>query len=119
MSQVQVDLTAYISDTVTQLEKLITKETPVNALNILSICIQAMKIAEGFLPLKGEQKKEVVLQALVKFMQSRGGDVSILSVIPSFIDQAISIDKGTVKINVTPEDVVVCCGGILSGCMKK
>jgi len=112
-------LALYIDQTVVMLEQLISKETPVNALSILTICVQTMQFIEQFKTLKGGQKKEVVISALTRFMKSRGDDLSLLAILPSFVDQAIGIEKGVVQISVSVEDVTTCCGSLLSLLGKK
>lgn len=91
----------------------------ITAFNILSICINLMQIVEKFPNLKGSQKKELVLRALDAAISQRGGDKGLIALIPSFIDNAISIQNGNIQISVTPEEVAGCCIGILSCFSKK
>jgi hypothetical protein len=87
--------------------------------NILSVCISAMKIVEGIPKLKGAEKKELVLKSIEIVMNRTDGDITLLTILSSFIDNAISIDRGQLKFNVKPKTIWNCCLGICKGGEKK
>lgn len=94
---------------VEQIESAIKNEK-ISVMNILTVCISAMQIVETFPNLKGEQKKEVVLKAVENILKRQEGDVQILSILPSFIDKAVSLDKGVVTISLDTKNLTSCCG---------
>ena len=72
----------------------------ISAMNIFSITVNLMQLVEKYPKLSGPQKKSLVIQALEKVIKKHGADQALLSIVPAFIDQAISLDKGKVVINV-------------------
>ena len=104
-------------------EKLISEITTlvggeqISLVNILSICINLMQIVEKYPNLKGPQKKDLVIKALGIYISKNEGDISVLSLIPSFIDTAINLEKGRLEISISPEQVVGCCK-LFSFCSK-
>lgn len=86
-------------------------EKQITAMNIFSICILVMQLAEQTL-LKGKDKKELVLEVMNRLIKKYGGDSGLLAVLPSFIDQTISVDRGEVAIHISPEQVATCCMGL-------
>lgn len=82
----------------------------ISAMNIFSITVNLMQLVEKYPKLTGPQKKSLVIQALEKVIKKHGADQALLSIVPAFIDQAISLDKGKVVINV--EEVAKGCFGL-------
>jgi hypothetical protein len=81
-----------------------------SALNIVNVCISAMQIVESFPKMKGNEKKQLVLAAIEKLIQKYGQDNALLSLLPSFIDEAIQIEKGKVVISVDKGCLSKCFG---------
>jgi len=90
-------------------------DNSITIVNVLSVCIFAMKTIEYYKNLSGNQKKDIVIDSLKSVISQKNGDSSIVDIIPSFIDTSISIDKRELQININAEK---CC---LSFCqfMKK
>ena len=86
----------------------------ITVLNILSLCINAMQSVEKIPKLPSKQKKQIVLDVITKLVQQTGSDNSILTMIPHFIDTAISLDKGELQISITQKEVIGCCAGIFN-----
>ena len=84
----------------------------VTSINVLSICISLMQLAERSPNMKGEEKKALVVRALTKILTSQNGDLSLLNIIPSYIDKVVSLNNGEIVINV--EKMVECCFGLFS-----
>jgi hypothetical protein len=90
----------------------------ITSFNILSICMSLMQIVEKYPNLQGHQKKELVLRALDVALSKKGGNNALMALIPSFIDNVISIDNDQVKISIDPAAVAGCLTGIAS-CLTK
>ncbi len=105
-------------DQLTETVSKIVKDEQITTLNILSICINLMQVVEKYPKLTGNQKKELVLRALSNAVSKKGGDNALMALIPSFIDNAISIENSQVKISVNTSDVLSCCSGLLF-CLEK
>ena len=84
--------------------------------NIMSLCINVMQLVETFPGLTGEQKKHTVLQAMSRFLESKGGAVAFLAILPDFIDRIVSVNNGDISLDVTPAKVMTCCSGVWSKC---
>lgn len=85
----------------------------VTVLNILTLCVNLMQIVEKYTRLKGAQKKELVIKALETLVLKKGGNnTNLMALIPSFIDNAVSISNGQLRISVKPEDNTGCCVGL-------
>ena len=97
-------------DNVVQNIELIVGEGKVTTVNIMSMCISAMQCVERIPSLSGADKKALVIRALTKVLQDKGGDLALLALIPDCIDTMVSVEKGKITITITPEDVVGCCG---------
>jgi hypothetical protein len=97
---------------------MLGNEKQINALNVATVCLNLMQIVERVPKLKGAEKKKLVLDTIEKFLTSSGGDLGLMAVVPSFMDSMVSIDKGTVTISLTPENVETCCMGIISTSKK-
>ena len=84
----------------------------ITSINVLSICISLMQLVERSPNMNGEQKKALVVRALTKILTSQNGDLSLLNIIPSYIDKVVSLNNGEIVINV--EKMVECCFGLFS-----
>lgn len=96
-----------ITNTINQVELLI-KDKKITPENILPLCISAMQLAEKT-SLKGTDKKELVLIVMNKLVEKYQGDVSLLSLLPVFIDKAIELDKNQIQIEPVVESAKKCC----------
>jgi len=81
-------------------------DNSITIVNILSVCIFAMKTIEYYKNLSGSQKKDIVIESLRSVISRKNGDSSIVDILPSFIDTSISIDKRELQININAEK---CC----------
>ena len=108
-----------VDSLVLSIEKMVGDQKQINALNIATVCLNLMQLVEKAPNLKGSEKKKLVLDTIEKYLSTSGGDLGLLSVVPSFMDNMISLDKGTVTISLTPENVETCCMGIISLSNKK
>lgn len=88
-------------------------------LNVLSTCVNLMQLVERKKNISGKQKKELVLKVLRRYIFDHGGEESILSILPDFIDTAVSLDKGEVTIKVDMEKVSGCCLSMCSSFVNK
>lgn len=96
-----------ITNTINQVELLI-KDKKITPENILPLCISVMQLAEKT-SLKGTDKKELVLIVMNKLVEKYQGDVSLLSLLPVFIDKAIELDKNQIQIEPVVESAKKCC----------
>jgi hypothetical protein len=87
-----------------------TMKGDISTFNILSVCISAMQIVEGFPKMKGQEKKDLVIAAIKKLIEKYGQDSALLSIVPTFIDQAIQIEKGKVVISIDKGCLSKCFG---------
>lgn len=78
-------------------------------LNIIEICLSLMTTAETIPNATGQQRKQLVLQAISVYLQKSGGDASLVNLLPPFIDSAIALEKGDVSI-ATQQAAVGCLG---------
>jgi hypothetical protein len=121
-SNTQPDISIIKKDLLTNLKNINTPNS-----DILHLCISSMQFVEKYKGLTGPQKKDLVLSS-VKDLLSNGDEknnseytlssspvISTIldSILPSFIDSSISIEKGKISFSVQPEDVLDCCGSIL------
>lgn len=90
----------------------IVKDQAVDAVNVLVIALNAMQLVESLPNLKGQQKKDIVLQVMRAVLERHGGHNELMGLIPSFIDTTISVDRGDVVIKIKPQEVVSCCLGL-------
>jgi hypothetical protein len=107
---------AYVNRLVQNIE-LSVKDEGLSLLNIVSVCIDLMRIAETFSEVPGFKKKEIVIQAITLFVQKNNGDDTIIVMLPSFIDAAIALEKGNTKIAVA-QVASGCCLGFLASNKK-
>lgn len=84
--------------------------------NILPVCLSAMQFVERLPGLKGPEKKAMVIRAIEIILEKTGLDSTLLGVIPSFIDNTISVEKGQVTISIDTDKAVSSCLGL---CGKK
>lgn len=103
----QVVTEELITNTINQIELLI-KDKKITPENILPLCISTMQLAEKT-ALKGTDKKELVMMVMNKLVEKYQGDVSLLSLLPMFIDKAIELDKNQIQIEPVVESVKKCC----------
>lgn len=99
-----------INELVHYLENFIGEEV-ISIINILNICVVAMQKVEKFNNLSGSDKKQVVLSGITQVLKNRGGDSNLTSLLPSFIDTSISIEKGEINISI---DGKKCCVSLFS-----
>jgi len=99
-----------INELVHYLENFIGEEV-ISIINILNICVVAMQKVEKFNNLSGSDKKQVVLSGITQVLKNRGGDSNLTSLLPSFIDTSISIEKGELNISI---DGKKCCVSLFS-----
>lgn len=101
-----------------ELNKIIDEisKIEITPLNILNVCLVAMKKVETFPKLKGEEKKKLVLKAIEIVIEKTNLDNSVLNFIPSFIDNIISVEKGELKIKEKITKSLCCCFDL---CIKK
>ena len=86
----------------------ILKGNKLTTINAISIVISLMKIVETYDNLKGEQKKQIILQVLTMFIEDSVHDDDELNelnslieiLLPIIIDTVISIDKKEIQIKV-------------------
>lgn len=81
-------------------------DSSITVVNILTVCLFAMKTIEYYKNLSGNEKKDIVINSLRNIISQKNGDSNILEILPSFIDTSISIDKGELQININAEK---CC----------
>ncbi len=75
---------------------------------ILSLTITSMQLVEKVKGLKGQEKKDLVLNSLEKLIEKKGGDYKdVLKLIPKVIDNFISIENGEIKF--TSRGLFPCC----------
>ena len=84
----------------------------ISVINILEVCLNAMKLVESFPNLKGIEKKNMVIKAFDIVMTKTGSDPILINLLSSFIDGVINVEKGNIKIRLDPESTVKCCLGI-------
>lgn len=99
-----------INELVHYLENFIG-EGNITIINILNICVTAMQKVEKFNKLSGPDKKQIVLGAISQLIKNKGGDDNLTTLLPSFIDTSISIEKGELNISIDGEK---CCSSIFS-----
>lgn len=80
-----------------------------DAVNITIVCLRLMTVVEGFPKLTGAEKQEIVMRTFQTYFASHENSQSqvLLSMLPSFMSAAVSIDKGEVVIHINPAK---CCG---------
>ncbi len=84
-----------------QLSKMIGKNGNITTVNITSVAVSLMKIVEKYPQLTGEDKKNMVIMVLKKFIEEFVHDEEekvlleciIETVLPSMVDMFISLDK--------------------------
>lgn len=96
-----------VNNIINQVELLI-KDKKITPEDILPLCISTMQLAEKT-ALKGTDKKELVLIVMNKLVEKYQGDVSLLSLLPVFIDKAIELDKNQIQIEPVVESAKKCC----------
>lgn len=77
--------------------------------NILNVCLTAMKLVESIPSLTGGEKKILVLDALQEVLKNSDIDLTILTLIPKFIDIAVELDRKRIVIQAEIEKHVKSC----------
>lgn len=98
---------------VSEIEKIIESEK-VTPVNILLVCLTSMQLVEKFPNMKGSEKKDLVIKAIETVIGKTNSDASLTGILPSFIDNMISVEKGKITISVDPEETISCCLQFLS-----
>lgn len=96
-----------------------TKDVGLSLLNIVSVCLNAMRVAETFPGVPGIKKKELVIQSITAFARKNGNDETMITMLPSFIDAAVALERGDAKIAAANVAAGCCMGFIASGGKKK
>jgi len=95
-----------VNDMVKSLKEMLKGEN-INMLNIVGVCLDMMKIVSKLDDVTDAQRKEMVVQVLTIYLQENDGDVSLVAMVPSFMDAAVAISQG--KVQVAVEDVEKGC----------
>jgi hypothetical protein len=90
---------------VQSVENMISNKGP-SAVDIMSLCINAMQLVEKIPGLSGREKKALVISAITKVFDERGMDKAPLFLLPSAIDTLVSVANGQVLISLKK----ACCG---------
>jgi hypothetical protein len=81
-----------------------------NISNILGVCVNLMQVVEKYPKLEGSKKKDLVVRTLQRVVERNGGGEELLSIIPSFIDVAVGIDRKNIQIAVDGCFKIFGCG---------
>lgn len=88
----------------------VTCESEITVSNVLSVCVSLMQLVERYPKLKGSEKKDLVIRAIQLLIEKKGGDMSIMGMVPFFIDKAIAISNGELSIDVKSScSDMLCC----------
>lgn len=90
---------------VQSVENMISSKGP-SAIDIMSLCVNAMQLVEKIPGLSGREKKALVISAITKVFDERGMDKTPLFLLPSAIDTLVSVANGQVLISLKK----ACCG---------
>jgi hypothetical protein len=90
---------------VQSVENMISSKGP-SAIDIMSLCVNAMQLVEKIPGLSGREKKALVISAITKVFDDRGMDKAPLFLLPSAIDTLVSVANGQVLISLKK----ACCG---------
>jgi hypothetical protein len=88
-----------VNDMVKSLKDMLKGEN-INMLNIVGVCLDMMKIVSKLDDVTEEQRKEMVVQVLTIYLHENDGDVTLVEMVPSFMDAAVAISEGKVKVAV-------------------
>jgi hypothetical protein len=86
----------------------ITVEGEVTFGNVLTICLSLMQLVERYPKLKGSEKKDLVIRGIQHIISKKGGNDSVMALVPVFIDKAVAINNGEISLNV-PKNLFSCC----------
>ena len=94
-----------IFDLYEQLEQ-IAKTKQINAVNLIEITIDLMKIVEDVKGISGKQKKYLIIETLEKIINEKVSDEKeyeellfiVKNVVPSVIDTVVSVDLGELSV---------------------
>ena len=100
------------SDTLLDSLNDLVKDDGLTILNIASIVVSLMKIAEKFPNVPGSQRKKLIMEVLVRFKTEHPDCTIDLGLVASMIDVMVSIDKGELSIH----EVKSCLGSCFT-CM--
>ena len=87
-----------VENLVETIQKTINGE--ITIINILSICLDLMRLVVKIPNLKGSEKKDLVLRSLNLLLVKTNSDSKLIQIIPYFIDKCIDIEKGSIRISV-------------------
>lgn len=95
MSSEQKDpIDVYVEMALKEMEEIVG-DKEVTPQNVLLLTLSLEKIVESYKTLKGEQKKQVVVNTFTRYLNARGGDkYNALQLLPSFIDISVTLDRG-------------------------
>ena len=88
-----------VNDVIKQLNDIL-EEKSLNMLNIVMVCIEMMKIIVKVEDLTDAQQKDIIIDVLTKYLEQNEGDVTMVEMVPSFIDAAKELSSGNTKIAV-------------------
>lgn len=101
-------MNSYVDQLVASIDSTLGPNGRITSLNLLSICINCMRLVESFPELKGIQKKDLVIKAITKM----DSDSVIINMLPEMIDTVINLEKGTITVSqAVAETAVGCCLG--------
>ena len=111
-------LNTEVSRLLKSLETLNNNE-PITEFNLLTTCINMMRIVEQIENMSGVQKKNIVVETMNLYMKNTNSDMSIFCVVPNFIDSAISLERGTLTIGNILDIGTTCCFGLVKNSQKR
>lgn len=88
-----------INDVIKQLNDIV-EEKSLNMLNIVMVCIEMLKIVVKVEDLTDSQQKDIIVEVLRKYLENNNGDVTMVEMVPSFIDAAKELSSGNTKLAV-------------------
>jgi hypothetical protein len=88
-----------VNDVIKQLNDIL-EEKSLNMLNIVMVCIEMMKIIVKVEDLTDAQQKDIIIDVLTKYLEQNEGDVTMVEMVPSFIDAAKELSNGNTKLAV-------------------
>lgn len=76
--------------------------------NVLTICLSLMQLVERYPKLKGSEKKDLVIRAIQQIISKKGGSDGVMAMVPVFIDKAVAINNGEIRLDVS-KNLFSCC----------
>jgi hypothetical protein len=101
-----------------EIYSIIGSDEKLTSMNIINIVLSLMQFIEGFKDVSGPLKKEIITQALDRYIKATMGDskeaaairLVIDNVLPSVIDSFIKLDKKEIKIKIKKcVSKLLCC----------